>query len=196
MQNEKNVIFTAFMKHCCLFLLLFIPSLLTAGDSATVAFTKQKKLRGYHQFFYKLVSLHPKLNSPLEKKMLRHYLLGSGGVFLFNDADFKRLKEVVPRYATGTNCKPLENGTSGYCTQYVNLHDDDYFGWGLGNLTVIYQDNDASIVSFADYYDFDKKEKGKRKLKNEIVTRVFRLLAPASSRPFIVTYGADAFVTP
>ena len=195
-QNEKNLIFMVFMKHSYLFLLLFIPSLLVAGDSAHVAFTKQKKLRGYRQLFYKLVCLHPKLNSPLEKKMLQHYLLGSGDAFLFSDADFNRLKEVVPRYATGNNCKSLENGTPGYCTQYVNLHDDDYFGWGLGNVTVIYQTNDRTIVSFADYYDFDKKEKGKRKLKNEIVTRVFRMLAPASSRPFIVTYGADAFVKP
>lgn len=186
----------AFMKHCYLFLLLFMPSLLAAGDSAAVTAVKQKKLHGYRQLFYKFVSLHPKLNSPLEKNLLKHYLLGSGETFLISDADFVRLQQAVSRYASNTECKPLVNAEAGYCTQYVNLHDDSYFGWGVGNLTIIYETTGKTIISCLDYYDFDKKEKGKRKLKNEIVTRLFRMLAPASSRSFIVTYGADAFVKP
>ena len=192
-QNEKNLIFMVFMKHCYLFLLLFVPSLLTAGDSATFTFTKHKKLRGYRQLFYKMVSLHPKLNSPLEKELLQHYLLGSGETFLLNESDFRRLQQAVPRYSAKADCKPLENGTPGYCTQYVNLHDNSYFGWGVGNLTVIYETTGQTLVSLVDYYDFDKKEKGKRKLKNEIATRLFRMLAPASARSFVVTYNADAF---
>ena len=44
-----------------------------------------------------------------------------------------------------------------------------------------------------DILHFDKKKKGKRKWKNEFVTRVFRLLAPASARSFLVTYNADAY---
>ena len=193
MQIGKNVIFTTFMKHCYLFLLLFIPSLLIAGDSASVDVTKQKKLKGYPQLFYKLVSLHPKLNSPLEKKMLQHYLLGSGETFLLSEADFKRLQQTVSLYMTNDQCKPIENNNTGYCTKYVNLHNDHYFGWALGNVTVIYQTNDQSLVSLVDYYDFDKKEKGKRKIKNELTTRLFRIMAPSSSRPFIVTYQSEAY---
>lgn len=181
------------MKHCYLFLLLFVPSLLVAGDSAAVVVAKQKKLRGYRQLFYKLVSLHPKLNSPLEKELLQHYLLGSGETFVVSEADFKRLQQAVSLYVTGTDCKPLETNQPGYCTQYVNLHNDNYFGWGVGNLTVIYQTTDQSLVSFVDYYDFDKKKKGSRRSRNEFVTRLFRLVAPASARSFVITYNADAY---
>jgi len=193
MQIEKNVIFRVFMKHCYFFLLLFVPSLLLAGDSVSVAFTKQKKLRGYRQLFYKLVSLHPKLNSPLEEALLQHYLLGSGETFHLSEADFKRLQQTVPQYAGGSDCKPLENGKPGYCTKYVNLLDDNYFGWGIGNLTVIYETSGQTLVSLVDYYDFDKKGKGKRKVKNELITRLFNLMAPSASRPFVITYNADAY---
>ncbi|QNA46064.1 hypothetical protein [Lacibacter sediminis] len=181
------------MKHCYLFLLLFVPSLLAAGDSATLVAAKQKKLRGYRQLFYRLVTLHPKLNSPLEKELLKHYLLGSGETFVVSEADFKRLQQTVPLYITNQDCKPLETNHPGYCGQYVNLHEDKYFGWGVGNLTVIYQTTDQTIVSFVDYYDFDKKKKGKRRVRNEFVTRVFSFLTPASSRSFVVTYNADAY---
>lgn len=193
MQIGKNVIFTTCMKHSYLFLLLFIPSLLVAGDSASVDGIKNKKLRGYRQLFYKLVSLHPKLNSTLEKEMLQHYLLGSGETFLLSEADFKRLQQTVPLYLTNDACKPLANNQSGYCTKYVNMHSDQYFGWALGNATIIYQTNDQALVSLVDYYDFDKKEKGKRSARNEFITRLFRMLAPASSRSFIITYHADAY---
>lgn len=181
------------MKYCYLFLLLFVPSLLVAGDSATVIVAKQKKLRGYRQLFYKLVSLHPKLNSSFEKELLQHYLLGSGETFIISEADFKRLQQTVPLYITNTDCKPLETNQPGYCSRYVNLHEDNYFGWGVGNLTVIYQTTDQTLVSFVDYYDFDKKKKGKRRAKNELITRMFRLLAPSSSRSFVITYNADAY---
>lgn len=181
------------MKYCYLFLLLLVPSLLVAGDSATVVVAKQKKLRGYRQLFYKLVSLHPKLNSPFEKELLQHYLQGSGEMFVVSETDFKRLQQTVPLYLTDGDCKPLETNQPGYCARYVNLHDDNYFGWGVGNLTVIYQTTDQSLVSFVDYYDFDKKKKGKRRARNEFITRAFRLLAPASARSFVITYNADAY---
>lgn len=181
------------MKHCYLFLLLFVPSLLIAGDSAAVIVAKQKKLRGYRQLFYKLVSLHPKLNSPLEKELLQHYLLGSGETFLVSETDFKRMQQTVPLYIKNADCKPLDTNHPGYYGQTVNLHNDNYFGWGVGNLTVIYQTTDQTIVSFVDYYDFDKKKKGKRRSRNEFVTRLFNLLAPASSRSFLITYDAAAY---
>ena len=181
------------MKYCYLFLLLLVPSLLVAGDSAAVRVTKQKKLRGYRQLFYKVVSLHPKLNSSFEKELLQHYLLGSGETFVVSDADFKRLQQTVPLYVTNTDCKPLETNQQGYCARYVNLHDDNYFGWGVGNLTVIYQTTDQALVSFVDYYDFDKKKMGKRRVKNEFITRAFRFFAPASARSFVITYNADAY---
>lgn len=193
MQNKKNVIFDVSMKNCYLFLMLFFPSLLVAGDSATVIVAKQKKLRGYRQLFYRVVSLHPKLNSTFEKELLRHYLLGSGETFVVSDADFKRLQQTVPLYITDSDCKHADANQPGYCTKYVNLHDDNYFGWGVGNLTVIYQTTDQTLVSLVDYYDFDKKKKGKRRAKNEFITRMFRLLSPASARSFVITYNADAY---
>jgi hypothetical protein len=163
------------MKHCYLFLLFFIPSLVVAGDSAIVISGKQKKLRGYRQLFYKLVSLHPKLNSPLEKELLQHYLLGSGETFVVSEADFKRLQQTISFYLPNTECKPVETNQPGYCVKYVDLHDDNYFGWGVGNLTVIYQTTDHALVSFVDYYDFDKKKKGDRSAGNEFTTRLFRV---------------------
>jgi hypothetical protein len=181
------------MKTFYLLLLLFVPFLLVAGDSAPVHVTKQKKLRGYRQLFYKLVSIHPRLNSPLEKELLKHYLLGSGETFVISKADFKRLQQTVPLYSVNTDCKPADTNQPGYCVKYVNLHDDDYFGWAVGNLTVIYQTTEKAIVSFVDYYDFDKKKKGSRRMKNEFITRLFRLVTPASARPFVVTYNADAY---
>lgn len=181
------------MKTFYLFLLLFVPSLLAAADSAAVIVTKQKKLRGYRQLFYKLLSVHPRLNSPLEKELLQHYLLGSGETFVVSEADFKRFQQTVPLYITNAECKPVEANHPGYCVKYLNLHDDDYFGWGLGNLTVIYNTNDKALVSFVDYYDFDKKKKGSRKVRNEFITRLFRLIAPAAARSFIVTYNAAAY---
>ncbi len=181
------------MKHCCLSLLLVIPLFVFSGDSATVVTAKQKKLKGYRNLFYKMVTLHPRLNSPLEKALLQHYLLGSGETFTVSETDFERLQQAVSLYAGNAVCKPAE-GNEGYCIKYVDLHDDDYFGWGVGNVTVVYKTDTAIPVSLVDYYDFDKKKKGKRKWKNEFVTRVFRLLAPGVARSFIVTYNAEAFV--
>jgi hypothetical protein len=73
------------------------------------------------------------------------------------------------------------------------LNEDAYFGWGLGTITVLYNTTDAGIVSFIDYYDFNKKKKGIRSRKNELTTRLFRLLAPARARSFLVTFAADAY---
>lgn len=181
------------MKTFYLFLFLAIPSLLVAGDPISSVTAKQKKLKGYRQLFFKLVALHPRLNSPLEKELLQHYLLGTGETFVISEADFKRLQKTIPLYSTNTECKPAETNKPGYCVKYVSLIDDDYFGWGLGNLTVIYQTGELAIVSFVDYYDFDKKKKGNRKAKNELTTRLFRLFAPAAARSFVVTYNADAY---
>lgn len=181
------------MKHCSLFLLFFLPACLFASDSATVVAGKQKKLRGYRSLFYKMATLHPRLNSPLEKALLQHYLLGSGETFTVSASDFKRLQQTVPLYLSNETCKPAETNQQGYCVKYADLHDDDYFGWAVGNLTLIYKANENEPVSFVDYYDFDSKKKGKRKWKNELATRVFRLLAPGVARSFVVTYDADAF---
>lgn len=132
------------------------------------------------------------MNSPLEKELLQHYLIGSGETYTVSETDFKRLQQSVSLFAGNEACKPAEANT-GYCVKYVDLHDDDYFGWGVGNLTVIYKAETDVPVSFVDYYDFDKKKIGKRKWKNELVTRVFRLMAPASARSFVVTYNADVY---
>lgn len=180
------------MKHCLLFLLLF-PAYLMAGDSTMVASAQKKKLKGYRNLFYKFVSKHPRLNSPLEKALLYHYLQGSGETFSVSAADFKRLQETVPFHIGEAACQPVETNQAAYCIRYVNLHDDDYFGWGVGNLTIIYDTVRNEIVSFVDYYDFDKKKKGKRTFKNEFFTRLFRLAAPAAARSFVVTYEANVF---
>jgi hypothetical protein len=133
------------------------------------------------------------LNSPLEKELLQHYLLGSGETYIVSEMDFKRLQKTVSLYVSNADCNSSAANPQGYCVKYVDLHDDDYFGWGVGNLTVIYKATENDLVSFVDFYDFDKKKKGKRKWKNELVTRVFRLMAPASARSFVVTYNADAY---
>lgn len=181
------------MKHCFLFLLFFFPACLLAGDSTMLASVQKKKLKGYRGLFYKFVSKHPRLNSPLEKALLQHYLLGSGETFIVSAADFKRLQKTVPLHIGNAVCQPVETNQSGYCIRSVNLHNDDYFGWGVGNLTVIFHEKENEIVSFVDYYDFDKKKKGKRTIQNEFFTRLFRLLAPAAARSFVVTYNADVF---
>jgi hypothetical protein len=179
------------MKHCVLFLLFLFPACLLAGDSTMVVSSQKKKLKGYRNLFYKFVSKHPRLNSPLERALLQHYLLGSGETFHVSASDFKRLQQTVPVHIGNAVCQPVKTNHTEYCLRYVNLHDDDYFGWGVGNLTVIYNANRDEIVSFVDYYDFDKKKKGKRTIKNEFFTRLFRIAAPASARSFVVTYNAD-----
>nr|WP_294907018.1 hypothetical protein [uncultured Lacibacter sp.] len=175
------------MKYISLFILLLFPVLLTAGDSTVVITAKQKKLRGYRQFFYRFISTHPRLNSPLEKELLKHYLAGSGETFTISAADFELMKLLLPQAEKQQNCKKAENG---YCIKQVDLNDDDYFGWGLGTITVVY-DQTEQPLTFIDRYDFNKKNKGQRSGRNELLTRVFRLIAPIKARSFLVTYNAE-----
>jgi hypothetical protein len=182
--------FSNLMYQFSLAVLLFFYSSSFAGDSTTV--THDSKLRGYKKLFYKIVSLHPKLNSPVEKALLKHYLAGSGKPFLFSDSDFKRLVTSVAQSDT-SNERVSINGI--YFVKKITLDDDAYFGWGLGTIQAIYDNTTSQMVSFTDVYDFNKKKKGKRKLKSEMVTRIFRLIAPRSSKSFIVSYGENAYIT-
>lgn len=123
--------------------------------------------------------------------MLKHYLAGSGTPYFFSGGEFQLLKITVPGFQMNQNCNQLQQ--SSYCTRQIVLDQDDFFGWALGTITCVYSTATDELVSFADVYDFNKKPTGKRKLKSEIATRIFRFMAPKSARSFIVTYGADAF---
>lgn len=181
------------MKYISLFILLLLPTLVTAGDSTVVITAKQKKLRGYRQLFYRFISVHPRLNSSLEKELLKHYLSGSGETFIISDKDFALMKERLPASTNQTDCRIVEQG---YCIKQVDLNSDDYFGWGLGTVTVVY-DKTELPVTFIDRYDFNKKKKGQRSGGNEFVTRIFRVISPRKAKSFLVTYNADAMmVTP
>ncbi len=181
------------MKHYYLLLFLFLPLWLVAGDSTALASTQQKKLKGYRKLFYQLILLHPKLNSPLEKELLRHYLEGSGETFILSDADFKLMQQAVISYGHDAICKPVGGGQMLYCVKQVNLIEEDYFGWAVGSIIVICTVAEKKMVSMADYYDFNKKKKGQRKFKNEVTTGIFRLITPSGARSFIVTYNAEAY---
>ncbi|MFY7840687.1 MAG: hypothetical protein ACOVP7_10455, partial [Lacibacter sp.] len=148
------------------------------------------RLKGYRKLFYRVVCVHPKLNSPLERALLKHYLLGSGTVFKLSTADFQKMKKLLTLLPSPqTNCRPV---TKDYCLMPANLSDDDYFGWALGNITVVYN-NDQLPVTFIDRYDFNRKPKGQRRVKGELVTRLFGLIAPRKAKAFLVTYNANAY---
>lgn len=157
------------------------------GDSSFHA----NQLRGYKKFFYKLVTLHPKINSDFEQSLLKHYLAGSGTAYLIADSDFVKLKHTIAASET-SNCIVLKSNEH-YCTRKVKLDDDNYFGWGLGTITCIFNNSNNQMISFADVYDFNKKKKGQRSFKSEIVTRVFRLIAPRSAKAFVVSYADAAY---
>ena len=180
------------MWRICLLFSLLLPVGLLAVDS-TAATGKERTLKGYRRFLYNVLILHPKLNSPLEQALLQHYFAGTGETFIISNADFKRWQQTGPLYAKADSCKQLSSKQSNYCYRQVDLNEDAYFGWGLGTITVLYNTTDAGIVSFIDYYDFNKKKKGIRSRKNELTTRLFRLLAPARARSFLVTFAADAY---
>lgn len=160
----------------------------SGGDTISIAYNKPV-LKGYKKIFYKLIILHPKINSVLERNLLRHYLAGTGTAFQLSDLDFIRLKKIVPVYADST-CTPLEKSTN-YCMRRVQLIDDSYFGWGLGTVTCIFEQQ--QLVSFFDVYDFNKKKTGERKNKLEFVTRLFGIIAPKTAKSFIVTYAKEAY---
>jgi hypothetical protein len=173
---------------------LLLPVGLCAGDSLAVEAAKETKLKGYRQLFYKIIALHPTLNSSLEKELLQHYLAGSGETFVLSTTDFKRLQQTVPLFISIDSCRIIFSNQANYCSKQVDLTQDDYFGWALGTITVLYDADGKRMVSFIDNYDFNKKKKGVRRSKNEIVTRLFRLIAPARARSFLVTFADDAYL--
>ncbi|TWI80207.1 hypothetical protein IQ13_2879 [Lacibacter cauensis] len=182
------------MGRIWLFFLLLLPVAVFAVDSAAVRTGEELRLKGYRKLFYKIVALHPKLNSPLEKELLQHYLAGSGETFILSTADFKRLQQTVPLFVKQDSCHAVIAAQHNYCYKQVDLNNDAYFGWALGTITVVYNAADNEVVSFVDTYDFNKKKKGLRSRKNEFVTGVFRLLAPARARSFLVTFASDAYL--
>jgi hypothetical protein len=172
-------------------LFIFIGCLFFAVAANGRDTVSNNKLRGYKKLFYKLVILHPKINSPFERLLLKHYLAGSGTTYLIADTDFVKLKGAIATIEK-SNCIVLKSSPK-YCTIQVKLDDDNYFGWGLGTITCIFNNNNNQMISFADVYDFNKKKKRKRSLKSEIVTRVFRLIAPHSVKAFVVSYADAAY---
>ena len=173
----------------CFFFIVMLFSFTVTAAQQQVVYNDQ--LHGYKKLFYKIVLLHPKMNSPVEQRMLKHYLAGSGTAYFFSNDEFQLLKITVPDFHKDQNCNQLQQ--TGYCTKQAVLDNNDFFGWALGTITCVYSIATNELVSFADVYDFNKKPKGKRKLRSEIATRIFRFLSPKSAKPFIVTYGSNAF---
>lgn len=177
----------ACMRLGILFFLLITVLHARSTDSAQLT----DNLKGYKKLFYTLVTKHPRINSPLERALLRHYLAGSGTTVLLTDDVFVQLQKVV-RKKVSSSCVPLKTDTA-LCSGHVVLDDDPYFGWALGTITCVYTRQTNQLLTFADVYDFNKKKKGQRNLKSEIVTRIFRLIAPRSAKAFIVSYGTAAY---
>lgn len=148
-------------------------------------------LKGYKKWFYKIVTLHPRLNSGVERQLLRHYLCGSGTTFLFSDSDFERLKQAVLQRGGGRSGQ--QTNAAPFCASVIVLDGDSYFDWGLGSITCVFDASCSRLISFADVYDFNSKKPGKRSLKLEVYTRLFRFLSPRSAKPFLVSYGKAAY---
>lgn len=182
------------MKIVFGFVLLLFPGFIFAGDSTHNTAVHKQSLRGYKKLLYKIVLLHPQMNSGFERKLLKHYLLGSGTTYLMADSDFVRLQKTVPNYIHTRNCITASSNNQQYCVQHVDLNDDDYFGWALGNIRGIYKNGTDELITLADYYDFNKAKRGERTQKQELLTRVFKFLAPKSAKAFVVTYHADGFI--
>ena len=175
------------MRLAFFFILLTTVLYARSGDSVYI----NDELKGYKKFFYKIVAAHPKINSPVERALLRHYLAGSGTTVLLTDDVFVQLQKVV-RERTSRTCVPLKTDTN-LCSMQIVLDDDPYFGWALGTITCVFLPTSNQLITFADVYDFNRKKNGQRKLKSEIVTRIFRLIAPRSAKAFIVSYGTAAY---
>ncbi len=182
------------MKIVFWLVLFLLPGFLFAGDSTAVKTMHKQSLKGYKKLLYKVVLLHPEMNSAFEHALLKHYLLGSGTTYLMADSDFVRLQKTVPNYIHTKNCITASSNNQDYCVQHIDLNDDNYFGWALGNIRVIYKNGTDELISLADYYDFNKAKKGARTRKQELLTRVFKFLAPISAKAFVVTYDADGFM--
>jgi hypothetical protein len=166
---------------------LFFAAAAYSGDTTY----NSNKLRGYKKLFYKLVILHPKINSSFERTLLRHYIAGSGETYLISETDFKKLKNVIPGYQKN-DCILLKANPE-LCAVKVDLLQDAYFGWALGTVTCIFSSPGTELISFFDIYDFNKKKKGERPLKFEIITRIFKLTTPRSAKPFVVSYADAAY---
>jgi hypothetical protein len=180
------------MKMLFLFILFLLPGFVFAGDSTERAVVKKQSLKGCKKLLYNIVLLHPKMSSAFERDLLKHYLLGSGSTYVIADSDFVRLQKTAPLYAQSNDCV-IANSRQ-YCIQPIDLNEDAYFGWALGNINGIYRAGTELLVSLADLYDFNKAKKGVRSRRNEFITRVFRFFAPASAKAFVVTYEADGFL--
>jgi len=182
------------MKTISWLILFLLPGFLFAGDTTANKTVQKQSLKGYKKLLYNVVLLHPQLNSGFERELLKHYLLGSGSTYLMADSDFVRLQKTVPNYIHNKNCIISSSGIHNYCVQHIDLNDDDYFGWALGNIRGIYKNGTDELITLADYYDFNKAKRGARTRKQELLTRVFKFLAPKSAKAFVVTYDADGFI--
>jgi hypothetical protein len=149
-------------------------------------------LKGYKKLFYKVIISHPSLNSPIEQKLLQHYLSGSGAVYLLTTKEFEKLKKAVAHQREQKH-ELIQQTSSAYYTERVRLDDDPDFGFALGTINCVFESSTGKMISFTDVYDFNKKKKGVRSLRSELYTRFFRLIAPRSSKKFMVTYRAPAF---
>jgi hypothetical protein len=174
--------------------LFLLPGFLFAGDTTVMNTAHKQLLKGYKKLLYEVVLLHPKMNSAIERDLLKHYLLGSGSTYLLADSDFVRLQKTVPKYVHTNNCVMVVADSEQYCIQHIDLNEDAYFGWALGNINGIYQAGTDKLISLADIYDFNKAKKGLRTRRQEFLTRVFRFFAPRSAKAFVVTYNADGFI--
>lgn len=181
------------MKIILCFGLFLLPGFLFAGDTTAIKTVHKTQLRGYKKLLYKVVLLHPQMNSGFERELLKHYLLGTGTTYLMADSDFIRLQKTVPNYIHTKNCVTVSSNNQQYCVQPVDLNADDYFGWALGNIRAVYKTGTDELITLADYYDFNKAKRGVRSRKQELITRVFKFLAPKSAKAFVVTYDADGF---
>ena len=88
--------------------------------------------------------------------------------------------------------KIVLKGTSGTLydgSKYnVNFYGSDIYANAFGRAT-IYTNEHNNIVGFYDKYDFNSQPFGTRSLKNEIKTRVVRILSPSSAYDFSIRYG-------
>lgn len=183
------------MKTILCWLLIFLPIHLLAGDTTAAKMKHPPVLKGYKRWLYKIVTLHPKLNSGLERDLLKHYLLGTGTTYQLSETDALHLKEICSTYLKGEVITPVNTEAhASYRIQLIDLNANAYFGWGLGTVCGIFHPVTGQLESIADVYDFPKAKKGQRSFMNECYTRLFKLIAPSTARPFLVTFHAEGYI--
>lgn len=183
---KNSTLYTMRWLTCLLFLALSTSAL--CSDSVYTP----KPLKGYKKLFFNIITKHPSLNSPIEKKLLQHYLSGSGEVYLLTESEFEALKTAVAQQRQQK--QPfIQQVSSTYYTENVRLDDDADFGFALGTINCVFESSTGNMISFTDTYDFNKKKKGVRSLRSELYTRIFKLIAPRSSKKFTVTYLTATF---